>query len=293
MPSPHVGGEHSASSGRREHLFDHAVQVGDRSRTNWLIAIRRKLHIPPPQPLFGIAEYTTIDCKQMTGAPSDVCPFYLANLSAYNTSSPWNIRVVMVSGPPRNKEISNVQIDLLQSTFGIHHKGLGKVAFAPGALRLRVEFEVDGSQSLGNGTHIHVVENDDYVFADYDDGDLDLTHEFILQNGTATLSVSVVADEHPPTAAHDLGSVERCDVLQTSPLGGLLLDEARSLSTDPYDDIVTEFWWVDGVPCTHGCVVPLGSHAVALEVHDARGAVHRTPTHWIYVEAAPACVPVF
>jgi hypothetical protein len=246
---------------------------------------------PDTQPLFGIAEYTTIDCKQMTGAPSDVCPFYLANLMAYNTSSSWNIRVQMVSGPPRNKEISNVQIDLLQSTFGIHHKGLDKVAFAPGAIRLRVEFEVDGNQSLGNGTHIHVVENEDYVFADYDDGDFVVSHEFPLQSGTATLSVSVVADEHPPTAAHDLQSTEPCDVYQSSPQGGLLLDENRSFSSDPDDDIVSEFWLVDGTPCGHGCVVPMGTHTVALEVHDARGAAHRTPDHSITVEPAPACIP--
>jgi hypothetical protein len=246
---------------------------------------------PDTEPLFGIAEYTTIDCKQMTGAPSDVCPFYLANLIAYNTSSSWNVRLEMVTGPPRNKEISNVQIDLLQSTFGIHHKGLDKVAFAPGALRLRVEFEVDGNQSLGNGTHIHVVENEDYVFADYDDGDFVISHEFPLQNGTATLSVSVVADEHPPTAAHDLQATEPCDVYQSSPHGGLLLDESRSFSSDPDDDIVSEFWLVDGTPCGHGCVVPMGTHTVALEVHDARGAAHRTPDHSITVEPAPACIP--
>jgi hypothetical protein len=45
---------------------------------------------PDTQPLFGIAEYTAIACNHVTGAPSIVCPFYLANLSAYNTSSSWN-----------------------------------------------------------------------------------------------------------------------------------------------------------------------------------------------------------
>jgi hypothetical protein len=246
---------------------------------------------PDTQPLYGIAEYTAIECKDATGGPSDVCPFYLANLSAYNTSSSWNIRVVMVSGPPRNKEISDVQVDLMQSTLGVHHQGLGKVAFAPGALQLRVEFEVDGNQSMGNGTHVYVVENDDYVFADYDEGELTVSHEFVLQNGTAALSVSVVPDEHPPTATHDLASVETCDVLQADPAGGLLLDEKRSLSSDPDDDIVTEFWWVDGQPCGHGCVVPLGSHEIVLETHDARGAVHRSSPHWVYVEFGSICVP--
>jgi hypothetical protein len=246
---------------------------------------------PDTQPLYGIAEYTAIDCLDPTGAPADVCPFYLANLMAYNTTSSWNLRLVMTSGPPRNKEISDVQIDLLQSTLGVHHKSLDKVAFAPGALRMRVEFEVAGNQSLGNGTHVYLVENEDDVFADYDDGELTISHAFAFQNGTATLSVTVVPDEHPPLAAHDLGGVEACDVYQPSPWGGLLLDQTRSLSTDPDDDIVLEIWWVDGEPCGHGCVVPVGSHVVSLEAHDSRGAVHRTADHSIEVQSGSACIP--
>jgi hypothetical protein len=244
---------------------------------------------PDTQPLYGIAEYTDIDCLDPTGAPADVCPFYLANLSAYNTSSSWNVRLIMPSGPPRNKEISNVKIDLMQSTLGVHHKGLDKVAFAPGSLRLLVEFEIDGQQPIQNGIHVYLIENEGYVFADYVAGELTVPYTFPFQNGTATLSVTVVPDEHPPTAAHDLHATERCDVYQASPLGGLLLDESRAFSSDPDDDIVHEVWWVDGVPCDHGCVVPLGSHAVSLEAHDSRGAVHRTAEHWINVLSAPAC----
>jgi hypothetical protein len=226
---------------------------------------------PDTQPLYGIAEYTAIDCLDATGAPADVCPFYLANLIAYNTTSSWNVRLQVTQGPPRNKEISNVKLDLMQSTLGIHHKGLDKIAFAPGALRLNVEFEVDGQQQIGNGTHVYMVENVDYVFAEHDDGELTITHEFPFQNDTATLSITVVPDEHPPVAAHDLQVREACDVG-----GGLRLDQGRSLSSDPDSDIVFERWWVDGVPCVHGCIMPVGIHTVSIEAHDARGAVHRS-----------------
>lgn len=65
--------------------------------------------------------------------------------------------------------------------------------------------------TYGNGTHASIVENTDYVFADYDDGELELTHAFPIQVGTATLTLSVVPDEHPPVAEHDLASIEACD----------------------------------------------------------------------------------
>src|SRR5690606_10328842 len=64
----------------------------------------------------------------------------------------------------------------------------------------------------------------------------------------------------------------------------------RSFSSDPDSDIAREFWWIDGEPCAHGCVVPLGNHSVSLEVHDERGAVHRTPDLWVQVNSGAACI---
>lgn len=109
------------------------------------------------------------------------------------------------------KHVSNVQIDLMQSTLGVLHTGLEKVAFAPGTLRLRVEVTIaaNGGSTYGDGVHSAVIENVDYVFADYDDGSLTLTHAFPLQNGEGTLTLDVVPDERPPVAAHDLSSTER------------------------------------------------------------------------------------
>lgn len=187
------------------------------------------------------------------------------------------------------KSIDAVQIDLVQSTLGVHHPGLGKVAFAPGALRLRVEFDVSSCGScstLGNGPHIAIVQNQDYVFADYSGGTLSIDHDFQLQSGTANLDITVDQVEYPPEAKHDLGATETCD----DP-GGLVLDASRSLSGDPDDDIASEYWWVDGEPCAHGCVVPFGSHTIAIEAEDDRGAVARSDDFLVYVATSHACTP--
>lgn len=233
------------------------------------------------EPLFGFAEYTALECDD------DACAFFLANLSAYNTTDTWDIRVETPIGR-MSKSVSDVQIDLLQSTLGVRNMALSTVAFAPGALRLRVQFTVASCPTCddhGNGTHVEIVENDTYVFADYDDGELTIDHAFAMQSaGTATLTVTVEPAEHPPAAEHDLSATEECDVWN-----GLVLDGTHSLSSDPDSDIALELWWIDGVPCGLGCVLPMGSHFVHLEAHDSRGAVHRTDGEWVYVDNGPAC----
>lgn len=228
------------------------------------------------EPVFGLAEYTAVNCGD------DVCPFFLANLSAYNTTDSWDIRITTDLSTRIKKSVSDVQIDLLQSTLGVHHLGLGKVAFAPGSLRLRVQVTVASyapNSSYGDGTHAAIIENDDYVFADYENGALNLVHTFAFQtSGEATLTLGVVPDEHPPTADHDLGTTEACD-----DTNGLVLDASHVLSDDPDDDIVVDLWWVDGFPCGSECVLPFGAHEVAIEARDARGAVDRTAEQWVYV----------
>lgn len=180
------------------------------------------------------------------------------------------------------KLISDVQIDLLQSTLGVQNMALDVVAFAPGALRMRAQFTVSSCSSCdntGDGVHAFIVENDNYVFAAYDNGALTIEHEFSMQTGgTATLTIAVVPNEYPPTAIHDLQATELADDKK-----GLIIDEAHSLSSDPDDDISIEFWWVDGVAVDHGGVIPPGSHTVSIEARDARGAVHRTADQWVYV----------
>jgi hypothetical protein len=124
-------------------------------------------------------------------------------------------------------------------------------------------------------------ENVDYVFADYADGALELTHTFPVQSGRATLVLDVVPDEYPPVAEHDLASTESCNAGT-----GHLLDASHILSSDPDDDIVVDLWWIDGMPCSGACVLPVGTHEVSLEARDARGAVHRTAEQWVVV---PPC----
>jgi len=232
--------------------------------------------------LFGMAEYSALDCGEA------VCPFFLANLSAFNTTDAWEISLDAATSSYA-KKVSNVQIDLMQSTLGVHNMALDTIAFAPGALRLRVEITVDscaGCSTFGNGTHVAIVENENYVFADYDNGALSVSHSFAMQSGTATLDISVNPVEYPPSAVHDLAATEVCD----DP-GGLMLDASHSLSSDPDNDLVSEMWWVDGIPCGHGCVVPRGNHEISLEAHDARGAVDRGVDQWVFVDAGPKCAP--
>jgi hypothetical protein len=49
------------------------------------------------EPLFGQAEYTSIDCGD------DVCPFYLANMSAFNPTDTWDIKVSTVDDKPPSR----------------------------------------------------------------------------------------------------------------------------------------------------------------------------------------------
>ncbi len=231
--------------------------------------------IDDTEALFGLAEYTAIDCGE------DVCPFFLANLTAFNTVDSWEVQLQPDIGGKLKKSVSDVQIDLLQSTLGVHHTALDVVAFAPRALRLRVQVTIanNGSGSTyGNGIHALVLENDDYVFAEYDDGALTLAHTFEVQNGEGTLTVAVAPDEHPPTADHDLNATELCDDPE-----GLALDVSHVLSTDPDNDITIDIWWIDGDPCAGECVLPFGSHQVSIEARDARDAVDRTQDQWVYV----------
>jgi hypothetical protein len=229
--------------------------------------------------VFGQAEYTALECGD------NVCPFLLASLDAYNTTDTWMITVETSTGA-QQRAFSNLQVDLAQSTLGLRLMSLDKVAFAPGALRLFVEFSVAGGSEGGN--HGYFVENTDYVFADYDDGSLGLELSFPIQSGggEATLTVDLDPDEHPPAAGHDLDASEPCDAST-----GLDLDPHLTAS-DPDNDIDIVIWWVDGEPCSDtkdDCGVPLGTHDVVLEVHDERDARVVAETHEVTVTTGPNC----
>jgi hypothetical protein len=209
--------------------------------------------------MYGTAEYTALDCDD------DVCPFLLADLTAYNTLGSWAIAVQTAQGA-KKKTFSDVHVDLFQSTLGLRNMALDKVAFAPGALRLFVQFHVNGTGFL-SGDHGYFVENTDYVFAEYDNGSLSLNLTFPMQTGgVGTLTVEVAPDEHPPVADHDLAVTEWCDGPQ-----GLELAPHLAAS-DPDNDVNVVIWWIDGEPCSGDCWLPEASHEVVLEVHDARDA---------------------
>ncbi len=214
-------------------------------------------------PVYGSAEFSHDECGEA------VCPFFQASLSANNMSDSWTVPVKLDTGSTVTRTFSDLRVELMQSTLGIENISLGKVAFAPGALRLGIEFEIAGT-GYGSGHHSFVTENDGFVFADVTFEGLDLDYSFALQAlGTATLSLPLAADEHPPVATHDiptgLGAPRRtCSVT---------LPSSSLLSTDPDGDIEDEYWLVDGAACGETCVVGPGVHDVQVVAVDTRGAV--------------------
>ncbi len=220
-------------------------------------------------PVYGLAEFSHNDCGDA------VCPFYLANLSASNHTDDWTVPVKLGNGNVEMRTFTDLQISLLQSSLGVENVSLGKVAFAPGSLRLGVEFLVEG-KGYGSGTHSLLVENDEFVFADIARGGLELIYKFDLQSlGTATLRLPLAADEEPPEAKHDL--------IATTGSCSFQLVSGSMQSTDPDNDIKEEYWLVDGTACGETCDLGPGTHEVKLVAVDSRGAVDVSDGHTIAV----------
>jgi hypothetical protein len=139
--------------------------------------------------------------------------------------------------------------------------------------------------STGDGTHSTEVVNDDYVFAEYDDGDFSISQSIEIQSGSnIILTISLSPEEGPPSPSHDLLTTEECD----DP-AGLVLDKNRAASMDPDNDIDLEYWLVDGSLENHGAVIPGGSHEVVLVAIDTRGAAVATDAKTIFVDSGAAC----
>jgi hypothetical protein len=94
-------------------------------------------------PLDGHAEYSPSYCGSST------CPFYLAAFEAGNTTDEWTIHLDVPRVVSEHKEISNVQIDLLQSTLAVWRPSTGRVAFPPGSLVFQLDFELSSDTCTG------------------------------------------------------------------------------------------------------------------------------------------------
>lgn len=220
-------------------------------------------------PIYGLSEYSRSDCGKQ------VCPFYLANLTASNSVDEWTVPVKLDNGDFVVRTFGDLEVDLLQSTLGVENVALGKIAFAPGTLRLSVAFDVRGRE-YGSGPHSFLVENEEFVFADVTSKGIELDYSFSVQSlGTATLRLPLVPDEHPPEAAHDL--------VENSAACSYELTAASMQSSDPDHDLVEQYWVADGSICGDPCILGPGSHEITLVASDSRGAIDVTDPHQINV----------
>jgi hypothetical protein len=238
-------------------------------------------------PLEGHAEYSPSNCGYST------CPFYLAEFEASNGTDDWTIYLDVFSVVSEHKEISNVQIDLLQSTLAVWRPITGRVAFPAGSLVFQVDFELssdtctEACSHFGDGTWSRRLVNPDVVFGTFDplDGSLALNYGFPIIGGEASLTVELTADGHPPEANIDLGAERHCNHAN-----GYELTASEDDSTDTDSDLDYTVWYVDGVVRSSGYVIPLGNHTIDLLAVDERGAYDFAGSQALEVMPGPACL---
>jgi hypothetical protein len=236
--------------------------------------------------LEGHAEYSPSNCGDPT------CPFYLAEFEAGNGTDEWAIYLDVFPVVSEPKEISNVQIELLQSTLAVWRPNTGQVAFPAGSLVFQVDFElssdscIDACSHFGDGTYSRRLVNPEVVFGTFDplDGSLALDYGFPIIGGEAALAVELTADGHPPEAAINLDAEPRCNHAD-----GYELTASEDDSTDADSDIDYTVWYVDGVVRSSGYVIPLGNHTIDLLAVDDRGAYDFAGSQAVEVIQGPAC----
>jgi hypothetical protein len=237
--------------------------------------------------LEGHAEYSPSYCGNST------CPFYLAEFEASNSIDKWLIYLDVSSVVSEHKEISNVQIEMLQSTLAVWRPNTGQVAFPAGSLVLQVDFQLssdtcnDACTHFGDGTYSPRLVNPDVVFGTFDplDGSLTLDYSFPIVGGKAALSVELTVDGHPPEAVIDLGEELPCNRAD-----GYELTPGTDDSTDADSDLDYTVWYVDGVVRPSGYVIPLGKHTIDLLAVDERGAFDFAGSQALEVIQGSACL---
>ncbi len=237
--------------------------------------------------LKGHAEYSPSNCGDST------CPFYLAEFEASNGTDEWAIYLDAFSVVSEHKEISNVHIEMLQSTLAVWRPSTGRIAFPAGSLVFQVDFELssntctDACSHFGDGTYSRRLVNPDVVFGTFDplDGSLTLDYRFPIIGGEASLAIELTADGHPPEAAINLGAERHCNHAD-----GYELTIGEDDSTDSDADLDYTVWYVDGVVHPSGYVIPLGHHTIDLLAVDERGAYDFAESQTLEVMQGPACL---
>lgn len=231
-------------------------------------------NVDDTEPLYGMAEYTWLECGE------SVCPFYLANLSAYNTTDTWDIRVD-VGNTRIEKQISNVQIDLVQSTSASRTWRSRRSRL----LRARCAYPWSSPSDARTATPRATVP----LSRSSRTRTTSLRTTTTVRSRSSTRSISSRAARGRSCSRWSPGSFPPWRSTISGRSRPATIRAAWCFSTDPDSDVAFEMWWVDGVPLGHGAVVPLGQHTVSLEVHDSRGAVHRSADHDVTVVQAAPC----
>ena len=237
--------------------------------------------------LEGHAEYSPSNCDHST------CPFYLAEFEAGNGTDEWTVYLDVFPVVSEPKEISNVQIEMLQSTLAVWRPATGQVAFPSGSLVFQVDLElssdtcVDACSHFGDGKYSMRLVNPDVVFGTFDplNGSLALDYSFPIIDGAASLVVELTVDGHPPKASINLGTESRCNHAD-----GYELTASDDDSADPNSDLDYTVWYVDGVVRSSGYVIPLGHHEIDLLAVDDRGAYDFAGPQALEVLHGPACL---
>ena len=208
------------------------------------------------------AEYTAHPC------PEETCPFYLGHLLADGDGAVWEIKISKVI----RKEISNLQVELVQPVLGVWSPLDGATAFQEGALALRVQFDLEGPVVKTDDGHYDLIVTNEATVGTFTDGAFSLVTSFPVDEGTGTLTLDVQPALVPPVAALNLPATLECDAW-----GGWVSDDSLIASFDPDAGVLFDVLVIDGAFSLPGTLVPLGAHSFSVRSENDRGAATLAP----------------
>jgi hypothetical protein len=209
----------------------------------------------------GRIEYSAPDCGETE------CPFYLANLSLFNTEDTWTLYAEDLGV---GVHINGLTVQLRRPTLGVWNTSTNHVFV--GAERMDIYVLVThqiGAEPPVEGGYL--VTNARPIFGEIDaGGGIEILDLVAGEGSSVEFEADLVYDTivgQPPTADQGMG-----DTATAPSVDGLPVSDLTDASSDPDDDIDSKTWFIDGVERANSYVIPLGSHEFALRVIDERGA---------------------
>jgi len=173
------------------------------------------------------------------------------------------------------KEVTDLEVDLLHSALGSHHQAGDWIAMMPGTVALEVSFTLrntDGNET-GDGTFVKTITNEfNDVIGDRTSNGVDsiFVQREIIPDVAATIEFDDATDvEHPPVVSTTLPSLVRCNPPETK------IDLSSYVSaSDPDGDLDTVGWIVDDkFVFADDELFGNGTYTIAPVAFDDRGAV--------------------